>query len=79
MIYTFSSAFEDGNEQSRSANYTDLPADLAKHHAKKDIARKEKEFEDVIKQRRRSFGPQWGLKQFTKSHHPLAVIVSDIN
>ena len=79
MMYTYSSAFEDGNNQSRSAEYIDHPADLAKHHAKKDIARKEKEFEDVIKQRKRSFGPQWGLKQFTKSHHPLAVIVSNNN
>ena len=58
------------------SDYVDDPAGLAKHHAKKDIAQKEKEFEDVVKQRKRSFGPKWGLKTFNKSQHPLTVIVS---
>ena len=34
------------------------------------------EFEDVIKQHKWSFNPQWGPQRFKKSHHPLAVIVS---
>ena len=57
--------------------YDDDPANLAKHHAKKDIAHREKEFEDVIKQRKTWFGPRWGLKTFRKSHHPLSVIVCE--
>ena len=33
----------------------------------------------MIKQPKQSFGPQWGPKQFKKSQHPLAVIVSDMH
>ena len=65
--------------QSRTSDYVRDPEGLANHHAKKDIEKKEKEFEDVIKQRQQWFGPQWGLQRFKKSQHPLAVIVSDMN
>ena len=81
-MYTYSSAFEDKDTQSRKSLYIELerPEELAKHHAKKDIAENaEKEFEDVIKQRKQSFGPEWGTTQFKKSQHPLAVIVSNTN
>ena len=71
----FSAAFEDEN-QVRISHYADDPVGLAKHHARKDIAQKEKEFEDVVKQRKQSFGPDWGLKSFNKHQHPLTVIVS---
>ena len=69
-------SFEDNN-LARIAEYVDDPAGLARHHAKKDIARREKEFQDVIKQRKNWFGPKWGAKTFKKSSHPLSVIVSD--
>lgn len=52
------------------------PEVLALHLAKTHIAQKEKEFEDVTKQSSEWFGPDWGLKEFNKSHHPLMAIVS---
>jgi hypothetical protein len=64
------------HKRPRVSDYVDNPIGLAKHHAKKDIAKKEKDFEDVIKQRREHFGPRWGVKGFKKSLHPLALMVS---
>lgn len=54
------------------------PEVLALHYAKKDIALKEQEFEDVIKQSSQWFGPDWGITSFKKSKHPLTVIVSKL-
>ena len=45
-------------------------------HAKMDIAKTEKEFEDVKKQSTQHFQVEWGLKEFRKSQHPLSAIVS---
>ena len=72
-IYTRSS-FKDDTQQQKSENY----GTLAQHHAKEYRAKKEKDFEDVIKQSKTFFGPHWGLKTFKKSLHPLAVMVCAI-
>ena len=74
LLLATSSSFE--YEHLRESDYTDDPMGLARHHAKIDIAKKEKEFEDVKKQQKKFFGPRWGLSNYNKSKHPLSVMVN---
>lgn len=60
----------DSDKASEQTDYEPM------HHAKRDIAKKEKEFEDVKKQSTEHFWVEWGLKGFRKSQHPLGAIVS---
>ena len=75
LLLNHSSSFKDETKKESDYDNIENSMSLAAQLAKQDKAKKEEEFEAVTKQRKKFFGPKWGLRSFKKSRHPLSVIV----